>query len=81
MVYFPKPIFILIYSFFQSSWTKKAVEVDDSPQAVSAWDRVDSTCAQVVHSNPEVPSNQLVATHAEKETQEQDEKFGKDRKL
>ncbi|KAF8096021.1 hypothetical protein N665_0319s0039 [Sinapis alba] len=36
----------------QSSWTKKAVEVDDSPRAVSPWDRVDSTCAQVVHSNP-----------------------------
>ncbi|XP_010490748.1 PREDICTED: two-component response regulator-like APRR7 isoform X1 [Camelina sativa] len=58
----------------QSSWTKKAVEVD-SPRAVSLWDRVDSTCAQVVHSNLEVPSNQLVAAPADKETQEQDEKF------
>ncbi|KFK24732.1 bolting time control 1 [Arabis alpina] len=57
----------------QSSWTKKAVEVDDSPRAVSPWDRVDSTCAQVVHSNPEFLSNQLVAAHAEKETQERDE--------
>lgn len=53
------------------------MEVDDSPRAVSLWDRVDSTCAQVVHSNLEVPSNQLVAAPAEKETQEQDEKFGK----
>ncbi|CAN7069938.1 hypothetical protein IGI04_042078 [Brassica rapa subsp. trilocularis] len=60
----------------QSSWTKKAVEVDDdSPRAVSPWDRVDSTCAQVVHSNPEVPGNHLIAAPAEKETQEQDEKF------
>ncbi|EOA20040.1 hypothetical protein CARUB_v10000314mg [Capsella rubella] len=58
----------------QSSWTKKAVEVDDSPRAVSLWDRVDSTCAQVVHSNLEVPSNQLVTAPAEKEIQEQDEK-------
>nr|BAJ34554.1 unnamed protein product [Eutrema halophilum] len=59
----------------QSSWTKKAVEVDDSPRTVSPWDRVDSTCAQVVHSNPEVPSNHLVAALAEKKNQEQDEKF------
>ncbi|KAL0822948.1 hypothetical protein Bca101_046625 [Brassica carinata] len=59
----------------QSSWTKKAVEVDDSPRAVSLWDRVDSTCAQVVHSNPEFPNNHLVVAPAEKETQEQDEKI------
>ncbi|KAF8105040.1 hypothetical protein N665_0163s0013 [Sinapis alba] len=59
----------------QSSWTKKAVEVDDSPRALSPWDRVDSTCAQVVHSNPEVPGNHLIAAPAEKETQEQDEKI------
>lgn len=59
----------------QSSWTKKAVDVDDSPRAVSLWDRVDSTCAQVVHPNPEFPSNQLVAPPAEKETQEHDDKF------
>ncbi|KAJ0234905.1 Two-component response regulator-like APRR7 [Hirschfeldia incana] len=59
----------------QSSWTKQAVEVDDSPRAVSPWDRVDSTCAQVVHSNPEFPNNHLVAAPAEKETQEQDEKI------
>ncbi|KAJ4911552.1 Two-component response regulator-like APRR7 [Raphanus sativus] len=58
----------------QSSWTKKAVEVDDSPRAVSPWDRVDSTCAQVVHSNPEFPNNHLVAAPVEKETKEQDEK-------
>ncbi|KAL0875000.1 hypothetical protein Bca101_024705 [Brassica carinata] len=59
----------------QSSWTKKAVEVDDSPRAVSPWDRVDSTCAQVVHSNPEFTNNHLVAAPAEKETREQDEKI------
>ncbi|KAJ0244040.1 Signal transduction response regulator [Hirschfeldia incana] len=60
----------------QSSWTKKAVEVDaDSPQTVSPWDRVDSTCAQVVHSNPEVPGNHLIATPAEKETREENAKF------
>lgn len=51
------------------------MDVDDSPRAVSLWDRVDSTCAQVVHSNPEFPSNQLVAPPAEKETQEHDDKF------
>ena len=68
-------------SFLQSSWTKKAVGVGDSPRAVSLWDRADSTCAQVVHSNPEFPNNHLVAAPAEKETQEQDEKIGKERKL
>lgn len=57
------------------------MEVDDSPRAVSPWDRVDSTCAQVVHSNPEYPSNQLAAAPAEKESQEQDEKIGKEWKL
>ncbi|CAN8257334.1 unnamed protein product [Cochlearia groenlandica] len=51
----------------QSSWTKKAVEVDDSPRAVAPWDLADSTCAQVVHSNPEV--------HCEKDIKEQDEKI------
>ncbi|XP_010558289.2 PREDICTED: two-component response regulator-like APRR7 [Tarenaya hassleriana] len=55
----------------QSSWTKQAVEVD-SPRPVSPWNRVDSTCAQVIHSNAEAPISHLVA---EKEHQEQDEKL------
>lgn len=57
------------------------MEVDDSPRAVSPWDRVDSTCAQVVHSNPEVSGNHLIAAPAVKETQEQDEKIGKEKKM
>lgn len=40
----------------QSSWTKRAVEVE-SPQPMSPWDQLadppDSTCAQVIHSRPE----------------------------
>ncbi|RDY06744.1 Two-component response regulator-like APRR7, partial [Mucuna pruriens] len=47
----------------QSSWTKRAVEVD-SPKPVSQWDQraecPDSTCAQVVHPNAEIGGNKVV---------------------
>ncbi|XP_047325078.1 two-component response regulator-like PRR37 [Impatiens glandulifera] len=48
-------------SGIQSSWTKRAVEVD-SPQHMFPWDRrvadpPDSTCAQVIHSKPEAFCN------------------------
>lgn len=40
----------------QSSWTKRAVDVD-SPQPISPWDQLedppDSTCAQVIYSRSE----------------------------
>lgn len=47
----------------QSSWTKRAVEVD-SPKPVSEWDQIaecpDSTCAQVVHSNAKIGGKKVV---------------------
>ncbi|KAJ1391305.1 Signal transduction response regulator, receiver domain [Sesbania bispinosa] len=62
----------------QSSWTKRAVEVD-SPKPVSQWDQItecpDSTCAQVVHSNAEICGNKVVPV-ATKECQEQKEQIG-----
>ncbi|CAB4314800.1 unnamed protein product [Prunus armeniaca] len=60
----------------QSSWTKKAVEVD-SPRQVFSWHQVaecpDSTCAQVVHSNAESLGNKLVPPAATRECQQQKE--------
>ncbi|OMP06312.1 CheY-like superfamily [Corchorus olitorius] len=54
----------------QSSWTKRAVEVDSS-QPVSPWDQLadppDSTCAQVIHSRPEVLGNSWVPVTATRE--------------
>ncbi|KAA8534314.1 hypothetical protein F0562_031859 [Nyssa sinensis] len=51
----------------QSSWTKRAVEVD-SPKTMSPWDQLadcpDSTCAQVIHSRPEAFSKNWVPTIA-----------------
>ncbi|XVE68999.1 hypothetical protein DITRI_Ditri09bG0114600 [Diplodiscus trichospermus] len=51
----------------QSSWTKRAVEVDSS-QPISTWDQLvnptDSTCAQVIHSRPEVLGNSWVPVTA-----------------
>ncbi|ESW16510.1 hypothetical protein PHAVU_007G162500 [Phaseolus vulgaris] len=62
----------------QSSWTKRAVEVD-SPKPVSQWDQIaecpDSTCAQVVHSNAEINGNRVVLLGA-KESPEQKEQPG-----
>ncbi|KAK7393598.1 hypothetical protein VNO78_22156 [Psophocarpus tetragonolobus] len=59
----------------QSSWTKRAIEVD-SPKPVSQWDQIaecpDSTCAQVVHSNAEIGGNKVVLLAA-KECPEQNE--------
>ncbi|KAL2323305.1 hypothetical protein Fmac_027684 [Flemingia macrophylla] len=63
----------------QSSWTKRAVEVD-SPKAVSQWDQIpecpDSTCAQVVHSNAEIGGNKVIPIAA-KECPEQKEQHVK----
>jgi len=63
----------------QSSWTKRAVEVD-SPKPVSQWDQIaecpDSTCAQVFHSNAEINGNRVVPQGA-KECPEQKEQLGK----
>lgn len=60
----------------QSSWTKKAVEVD-SPGHISPCDRLaecpDSTCAQVIHSNAEITGNRRVPVTADKECQEHEE--------
>ncbi|XP_027365476.1 two-component response regulator-like PRR37 isoform X2 [Abrus precatorius] len=62
----------------QSSWTKRAVEVD-SPKPVSQWDQIaecpDSTCAQVVHSNAEIGGKKVVPLAA-KECPEQKEQLG-----
>ncbi|XVF76531.1 hypothetical protein PTKIN_Ptkin13bG0273200 [Pterospermum kingtungense] len=64
----------------QSSCTKQAVEVD-SPRPVSPYDQVaecpDSTCAQVIHSNAEVPGLKWVPVTAAKGCQERDEQLRK----
>ncbi|RWW40499.1 hypothetical protein BHE74_00054084 [Ensete ventricosum] len=56
----------------QSSWTKRAAEVD-SPQPMSSSDRLadppDSTCAQVIHTIPETFCKDLVPTSANRENQ------------
>lgn len=62
----------------QSSWTKRAAEVH-SPQPISPPDQMadapDSTCAQVIHTKPEIFSNRWVHTET-KENPEQDEQLG-----
>ncbi|WOL04658.1 two-component response regulator-like PRR73 isoform X1 [Canna indica] len=54
----------------QSSWTKRAAEVD-SPQPMSSSDRLadppDSTCAQVIHSAPETLCKDQVPISATRE--------------
>ncbi|KAK7822403.1 two-component response regulator-like aprr7 [Quercus suber] len=59
----------------QSSWTKRAVEVD-SPQPMSPWEQLadapDSTCARVIHSRPEAFGNNWVPV----EHEEHDDEFG-----
>ena len=63
----------------QSSWTKRAVEVD-SPKSGSQWDQIaecpDSTCAQVVHSNAEICMEKMVPPVL-KECLEKKEQIGK----
>ncbi|XP_042510898.1 two-component response regulator-like PRR37 isoform X3 [Macadamia integrifolia] len=59
----------------QSSWTKRAVEVD-SPQPMSPWDQItdppDSTCAQVIHPKTEALGNEWVPVTAARKCKEQD---------
>ncbi|KAJ6986980.1 two-component response regulator-like PRR37 isoform X5 [Populus alba x Populus x berolinensis] len=64
----------------QSSWTKRAVEVD-SPKPMSPWDQdhlsdpPDSTCAQVIHSRPEACDNSWVPLATTKKCGEQDDEL------
>ncbi|XWS75085.1 hypothetical protein CRYUN_Cryun01aG0054600 [Craigia yunnanensis] len=62
----------------QSSWTKRVVEVDSSQQ-ISTWDQLvnppDSTCAQVIHSRPEVLGNSWVPVTAMRECDRQDDEL------
>lgn len=64
----------------QSSWSKRAVEVD-SPQPMSPWDDLaeppDSTCAQVIHSRPEAHSSNWVPINATRKSERQDEETGR----
>lgn len=67
----------------QSSWTKRAVEID-SPQAISP-DQLaepsDSTCAQVIHPKSEICSNKWLPTankkNSKKQKENKDESMGK----
>jgi pseudo-response regulator 7 len=63
----------------QSSWTKRAAEVE-SPQPVSPPDQIadapDSTCAQVIHKKLEKVGNRRVHVTETKECPEQDEQLG-----
>nr|XP_009386543.1 PREDICTED: two-component response regulator-like PRR73 isoform X1 [Musa acuminata subsp. malaccensis] len=63
----------------QSSWTKRAAEVDSS-QPISSSDRLadppDSTCAQVIHATPKTFCKDLLPTSANRENQ--DDCMGKD---
>lgn len=63
----------------QSSCTKRAVEVE-SPQRVPLSDQIadppDSTCAQVIHPNPETFCNDWVPHPASGECQGQKEPTG-----
>uniref|UniRef100_A0A6N2LR94 Uncharacterized protein n=1 Tax=Salix viminalis TaxID=40686 RepID=A0A6N2LR94_SALVM len=64
----------------QSSWTNRAVEVD-SPKPMSLWnqdhlaDPPDSTCAQAIHSRPEVCDNSRVPPATAKKCGEQDDEL------
>ncbi|XP_022765293.1 two-component response regulator-like PRR37 isoform X2 [Durio zibethinus] len=62
----------------QSSWTKRAVEVDSS-QPISTWDQLvnplDSTCAQVIPSKSEVLGNSWVPITATREFDRQDDEL------
>ncbi|KAK9289449.1 hypothetical protein L1049_007604 [Liquidambar formosana] len=62
----------------QSSWTRRAVEVD-SPQPASPSVQIaecpDSTCAQVIHSNAETLVNKWVPITATRRCHEQEEQL------
>ncbi|KAF8683760.1 hypothetical protein HU200_044693 [Digitaria exilis] len=67
----------------QSSWTKRAVEID-SPQPMSPdqlADPPDSTCAQVIHPKSEICSNKWLPTankrNGKKQKENKDESMGK----
>lgn len=69
----------------QTSWTKRAVEIE-SPPPRSPWEELadppDSTCAQVIHSRPEAFASSWVPTpaeeHGERENQLDNVATGKD---
>jgi hypothetical protein len=64
---------------WQSSWTKRAIEVD-SHQPMSPRQQLagapDSTCARVIHSRPEAFGNNWVPVIATREREGQDDEFG-----
>ncbi|AQL07506.1 Two-component response regulator-like APRR3 [Zea mays] len=67
----------------QSSWTKRAVEID-SPQPISPdqlVDPPDSTCAQVIHPRSEICSNKWLPTankrNVKKQKENKDESMGR----
>lgn len=63
----------------QSSWTKRAVEID-SPQSMSpdqlADSSPDSTCAQVIHPKSEIGSNRWLPTENKRNSNNQKESNG-----
>ncbi|XP_031381176.1 two-component response regulator-like PRR37 isoform X2 [Punica granatum] len=65
----------------QSSWTKRAIEID-SPQRMSTWDQLadppDSTCAQVIHLRPEAFSSNWVPVNATRDFEGQDAEIDND---
>lgn len=69
----------LLGFFLQSSWTKRAAEVE-SPQPISPPDQIgdgpDSACAQVIHTKPEKFSNRWVRVTETQECLELDEQLG-----
>ncbi|GAB4836503.1 hypothetical protein Ancab_001415 [Ancistrocladus abbreviatus] len=72
-------------SGIQSSWTKRAVEVE-SPQPMPPWDRLtdppDGTCAQVIHPRPKASASSWVPIpakeHIEQDTLPDSAMIGKD---
>ena len=62
----------------QSSWTKRAVEIDSShamsPDQLA--DPPDSTCAQVIHSNSEICSNRWLPGASNRNCKKQKETNG-----
>ena len=67
-----------IYFKMQSSWTKRAVEID-SPQPMSPnhlSDSPDSTCAQVIHPKSEICSNRLFSTTNKRSSNNQKQNNG-----
>lgn len=63
----------------QSSWTKRAVEVE-SPKPTSLWDQLadppESTCSQVLLSRPEALGDSWVPTTTTRESEQQDDELG-----